>query len=185
MAETLTGKLLVATPKLMDPNFARAVVLVIAHNAEGAFGVVLNRPLRQADLAEHVPGWAALAAPPGVIFLGGPVEQVRALGIGSVSGAPECAGWTPLDDHMGLVDLTKEPGDLDVRVDEVRVFTGYAGWGAGQLDGEIAEDAWFVVDPRPGDAFTREPDGLWSTVLRRQPGKLAMYAHYPSDPSSN
>jgi len=181
---SFTGKLLVATPKLEDPNFYRTVILIVAHDAEGAFGVVLNRPL-DAQLSEHMPDWASLAAPPGVVFLGGPVEKVRALGLGRRRWAPPCPGWTPLNDEVGLVDLTIEPWRLGTPLDEVRVFTGYAGWTAGQLDAEVAEDAWFVVEALAGDAFTRNPESLWQEVVRRQHGKIAMYAHYPADPSVN
>ena len=182
MPASYTGKLLVATPKLTDPNFARTVILMIAHDDNGALGVVLNRPITQAPLADHVPAWAGLAAPPGVVFLGGPVEPVRALGIGRIGGGAECPGWTRLDGQTGLVDLTREPADIDVAVREVRVFTGYAGWSAGQLDGEVQEDAWFVISAEPEDAFTADPATLWTTVLRRQSGKLAMFAHFPVIP---
>ncbi|HQW52234.1 MAG TPA: YqgE/AlgH family protein, partial [Tepidiformaceae bacterium] len=70
-------------------------------------------------------------------------------------------------------------------VEVVRVFAGYAGWTAGQLEGEIAEEAWFVVDPLEEEIWTSEPDRLWRDVLRRQPGKLAMFAFAPADPTVN
>ena len=55
----------------------------------------------------------------------------------------------------------------------MRVFAGYAGWGSGQLEGEIGEGAWYVVDAEPADAFTDDPEHLWRDVLARQPGELA------------
>ena len=67
-------------------------------------------------------------------------------------------------------------------IDAVRLFAGYAGWGGGQLEGEIAEGAWFVVDADPGDALTADPDSLWEDVLRRQGGRLAMFALCPVRP---
>jgi putative transcriptional regulator len=70
-------------------------------------------------------------------------------------------------------------------IDSVRLFAGYAGWGGGQLEGEIDEGTWFVVDADPGDALTPDPDTLWEDVLRRQGGRLAMFALCPADPSQN
>ena len=70
-------------------------------------------------------------------------------------------------------------------VDTIRVFAGYAGWGPGQLDGEVAADGWFVVASEPGDAWTREPGDLWREVLRRQRGTSRLFADYPADPSLN
>jgi putative transcriptional regulator len=67
----------------------------------------------------------------------------------------------------------------------VRCYAGYAGWGPGQLDGEIALGSWFVVDRRPDDLWSDQPDALWAQVLRRQPAGLAQYANSPLDPSSN
>ncbi len=87
MAASLAGKLLVATPSLVDPNFARTVVLICEHNAEGALGVVLNRPMEHATIGEHLPAWAPFVSTPPVIFQGGPVEPATALALGELTGA--------------------------------------------------------------------------------------------------
>ena len=71
------------------------------------------------------------------------------------------------------------------QVDIVRVFAGYAGWGAGQLDGEVASNGWFVVASEPADPWTREPGELWREVLRRQRGSSRLFADFPPDPSLN
>ena len=111
--DSLRGQLLVGANHLRDPNFHRTVVLLLEHNDEGAFGVVLNRP-------------------------------------------------------------------LEVEVDDV-----LPGWGGGQLEDEIGEHSWFVVDTLPSDAFTPEPTQLWRSVLRRQGGDLAIVANFPEDARLN
>ena len=84
------------------------------------------------------------------------------------------------------VDLDAQPALVAAEgVSGVRVFAGYAGWAAGQLEGEIATKQWWVVDATIDDLFTDDPDGLWARVLKRQGGELAWYAHYPSDPTLN
>ncbi|HEY7106358.1 MAG TPA: YqgE/AlgH family protein [Acidimicrobiia bacterium] len=185
-------RLLVATPALLDPNFFRTVVFVIEHTDDAALGVVLNRP-SEVDIAEALPDWADLATAPGVAFVGGPVQAHEALiGIGrTVDASPPPAGtqaddgWYPLLDRFGTVDLGRRPDDLAPAVDGVRVFAGYAAWGPRQLEGELDEHAWFVVDALPGDLLTSDPAALWRQVLRRQGGELAMVANQPVDPRTN
>lgn len=179
MAEFYAGKLLVATPKLLDPNFFRTVVLICSHDENGALGLILNRPIEEVDVGEHLPEWRPLAASPEVVFAGGPVEPSAAMALAS----PAPAG--PILDGLGLADLSRSPGELSPGPRTVRVFAGYSGWAAGQLEAEVADDAWFVVDARPGDVFSNEPGRLWHTVLRRQRGELGMYAFFPPDPAAN
>lgn len=183
MAETLAGRLLVAAPALLDPNFARSVVLVCRQDERGALGVVLNRPLED-ELAEYLPEWTHLAPPPARVFGGGPVQPEAALALGRLGGDPPEAGWTAVTPRIGLLDLRLDPADLWGSLDALRVFGGYAGWGAGQLEGELAEGAWIVADAAPDDPFSEDPEGLWERVLGRRPGGLAPFAA-PGDPSRN
>lgn len=172
-----------ALPVLVDPNFDRTVVLVLEHSPDGALGVVLNRP-GDLRLDEPLPSWAGVAAPPAVVFVGGPVGAGAAIGLGVVPGAPaEREGFVQVAGDLGTVDLASAP--LEVGVAEVRVFAGYAGWGPGQLEGEIEAGAWLVVDAAPGDALSPDPSTLWRRVLRRQPGRLWWLANVPTDASVN
>lgn len=180
----LTGRLLVATPVLGDPNFERTVVLLLEHSEEGAVGLVLNRP-SETEVCEPLPGWDGLTASPSVIFVGGPVEQKAVIGLARRGAAAADDRWRPLVGGVGIVDLGRGPDDLLAAIEDLRLFAGYAGWGAGQLEGEIAAGAWWVVDAAPDDACSRRPERLWTTVLRRQRPRLAMYAHFPADPSFN
>ncbi|GJF30104.1 YqgE/AlgH family protein [Kitasatospora sp. NBC_01539] len=183
-----TGRLLVATPVLTDPNFARAVVLLLDHDEQGALGVVLNRPT-PVEVAAVLDGWAGLTGQPSVVFQGGPVALDSALAIAVVPGEPghgdDPVGWRRVHGAIGLVDLEAPPEVLVGELGALRVFAGYSGWSPGQLESEIAEGAWYLVDCEPGDVSSPEPERLWRSVLRRQRGPLAMLATYPDDPTLN
>ncbi|NIA24689.1 MAG: hypothetical protein GWP04_03885 [Gammaproteobacteria bacterium] len=174
------GKLLVATPTIVDPNFARTVVLLCQYGDEGAVGLVLNRPSDVA-VADHLPEWTHLASDPLVGF-GGPVDTDAAIGLGR--GVVQSDLWTPICCGLGLVDLSRSSTQIE-GLEEVRVFAGYSGWGPGQLEREIAEAGWFVVDLDDQDVFSSDATLLWSKVLRRQHGDLALFADFPTDPSMN
>jgi putative transcriptional regulator len=182
MTDSLRGRLLVATPRLGDENFERTVVLLLEHGPAGALGVVLNRP-SGLEVAEPLPGWSPLAAEPPVVFVGGPVSPGVVIGLAHSDA--EVAGWQAVIGPLGTVDLNLDPADVTPAVDRVRAFAGYAGWSGGQLEGEIEDGAWFVVDAHPDDALDTEPDDLWRRVLRRQPGRVSWFANHPLDPSFN
>lgn len=182
MAESLAGRLLVATPHLYDPNFYRSVVWIVEHGADGALGVILNRPSRE-PLADHVPGWAGLASEPGVVFVGGPVSNEIAVGVADTP-QPAPDGFVAVLDGIGLIDLTIEPEAIE-RLERLRIYSGYSGWTGAQLEMELASGGWFLADAEPDDVFTPDPRQLWKQVLRRQPGRLAFYASFPPDPTQN
>jgi putative transcriptional regulator len=187
VAESVRGKLLIATPDLEDPYFFRSVVLMLEHNDDGALGLVLNRP-SAAEIAEPLPGWAPLAVEPAVVFVGGPVQPEAAIGLGrrtQISDGDDHDGFAPLFGDLGTVDLERAPDDVRPPVDRVRVFAGYAGWGAGQLEAELAANGWFVVDTDPADPWGADPAALWRAVLRRQRSELRVFADFPMDPAAN
>lgn len=187
------GRLLVANPHLPDPNFDRTVVLLLADHDDGALGLVLNRP-SQMDVSDPLPQWEHLAAQPAVLFLGGPVQHqaviclARNAGSGVITTEPDFHpdgddGWKEVAPGIGTLDLDQDPEAVEGRVRQVRLFAGYAGWSAGQLDAEIEAGAWWVVDAEPGDVFTVDPAELWKQVLRRQLFPLAYVSWYPEDPA--
>ena len=190
MTEGLAGRLLVATPLLADPNFRRAVVLVVEDEpGEGTLGVVLNHPT-EVPVADVLAGWTGLVSGPPVVFKGGPVAPTSALALAIAPGTEEPVGWRGLDgtalmSRVGLVDLDAPPELLAGGIVSLRVFAGYAGWGPGQVQEEIGEGAWYVLAGEPGDAFVPEPEGLWRAVLRRAGGIHALVATYPDDPGLN
>jgi putative transcriptional regulator len=181
---SLTGRLLVATPVIGDPNFERTVIFLLAHGGEGAFGVVLNRP-SETEVAEIVPAWAPLASPPAMMFLGGPVGRNAVVGLGRVAEAGPGERCQPVIDGVATVDLNQPPEATEKEVTAVRLFAGSAGWAAGQLDDELAEGAWWLVEPIVDDVFSAAPLDLWSTVLRRQRAPVSWFALHPRDPSAN
>jgi putative transcriptional regulator len=184
------GRLIVATPLLEDPNFRRAVVLIVEHeDVQGTLGVVLNRPTA-IGVGQVLEQWTELATEPAVVFRGGPVAPNSALALAMVPGKDEPIGWRPLDGapslaRLGLLDLDTPPRLLAPAITRLRVYVGYAGWSPGQLEAEIDEGAWYVLPAQPGDVFAGDPDRLWRQVLRRQEGDLAFLATFPDDPAMN
>ncbi len=169
----LLGKLLVAAPSLSDPRFDNALVWIIEHSLHGAIGLIINRPsLMSVD--ELTPEWDELGSKPGVIFGGGPVDHDALITLGRGS----TTGELPLGVHS--VDLDEHPAVVaSSGVEEIRIFSGYVGWVYGQLEDEISDQGWWVVEPRVEDLFTQEPASRWTKVLQRQSVPYNWYAHYP------
>ena len=163
---SLSGQILVASRHLADPNFFRTVVLILEHG-DGALGVVLNRPTA-ITLADVVPTWLDLAAQPAVVFQGGPVERTAAIGLARPEGAfdPEQTWFTLAirepGRELGIVNLGAEPSDLTEIVRDLRIYSGYAGWSAGQLESEIQAGGWLVLDHEGFDPLTSDPATLWN-----------------------
>jgi putative transcriptional regulator len=179
--DSLRGRLLIASPALADPNFARAVVLITEHNAEGAMGVVLNRPSETA-VDDVAPELAPIAgAEP--VFIGGPV-QPQALVVLAEFSDLAAAAWIVAAD-VGFVSADAERDSLEDAIRRGRVYAGYSGWGSGQLESEVSEDAWIVESPLPAELFPDDPGALWRDVLARKGGQYALIARMPNDPSLN
>ncbi|MGH8902146.1 MAG: YqgE/AlgH family protein [Egibacteraceae bacterium] len=179
-ADSLTGRLVVATASLLDPNFALTAALILEHGEQGALGVVLNRPSSM-EVEQVVPGWSAAVAEPRVVFIGGPVMPSTVIAVARRAHASP-PGWQPLFSEIGVVDLGTDPALVVPGLRAVRLFAGYAGWGSGQLESEIESGAWFVIDRAPSDPFCAEPAELWRQVLTRQGGLFRTIA---ADPTSN
>ena len=172
MMDSLRGHLLVAGPGLIDPNFRRTVVLVGEHGEEGAMGVVLNRP-SEIEVEEAVPPLGEL---------GGVDERRLRRRAGSAQAIvvlgdfaePEHAGVLVFG-SIGFLPSEIEPDEIG-ELSRARVFAGYAGWGAGQLEDELEEGSWIVEPAVPADVFTDVPEQLWSDVLRRKGGPFSVLA---------
>jgi putative transcriptional regulator len=178
-----TGRLLVAMPVLDDPAFARAVVLLIDHDEDGALGVVLNRA-SDVPVSEATDTFIDLIPAPGVLFGGGPVEPDALVAIGRPhDGAARSE--TTFVEGLRLVDLDQDPVLAGAELTQVRLFAGYAGWAPGQLEHEVWHGAWAVVDSEPSDVFTPRPESLWHDVLARQRGRLRLLAGFPADATLN
>lgn len=180
--DSLRGKLLIASPTLVDPNFSRSVVLVAAHDHDGAMGLVLNRP-SAAPVAEMAPDLADLADPGALLHLGGPVAPEAAIVLAEFTD-PSLAAVTIFGD-VGLPSAEVEIDVLAGGIRRARVFAGHAGWSAGQLDDELVEEAWIVGQLPPDELWDVSPDRLWATALERKGGSYALVARMPADPSVN
>jgi putative transcriptional regulator len=162
-----TGKLLVAARRLPDPNFASTVILLIDVDAKGAVGLVLNR--RSAvTLAKVFPYLVPSMATAGPAFLGGPVEPTRPMALMRTAQPPP--GTRPVVDGVHAaaareaIDAAVAAGASPTRL---RVFLGYAGWGAGQLQAETAEGAWHVLEGDADVVFDPEPGTTWQRQIAR------------------
>jgi putative transcriptional regulator len=185
VTEVEAGVLLVATPALDDPNFSDTVILVLDVDEGGALGVVLNRPSGLA-VAEVLDAWRDVVSGPEVLFQGGPVMTEGALAVALLHSSVDTpVGFREVTGQLGLIDLDTPVELLGDSVDSLRIFAGYAGWGAGQLDGEIETGSWYVVPATADDVFREDPTDLWRDVLRRQPGDLAWHSTRPADPELN
>src|SRR5262245_53829849 len=154
--DSLKGQLLIATAGLLDPNFHRTVVLVAEHSDEGAMGLVLNRPAGVA-VSDAAPQLETLVGPEEPIFVGGPVESQAVVVLAEFDG-PEDAAAIVLDD-VGFMPAETE---IEPATRRARVFAGYAGWSAGQLEAELEENAWILEPASPEHVFAAPGEDVWS-----------------------
>lgn len=183
--EVRAGQLLVSSAEMTDPHFVRTVVLVLNLDADGALGVVLNRPT-QTPVEAVVEGWEPLVTTPAVLFEGGPVEPEAMLAVGRPrEGSLPADAWQPMAAGHGLIDLNLSPFAYADTLVDLRIYAGYAGWGPGQLEGEVEEGAWHVLDPLEEELAHVDPLDLWRVLLRRQSGDLQRLSTRPADVTQN
>lgn len=178
MPESIAGRFLVATPRIVGAPFVRAVVLMLEHDDTGAIGIILNAPT-DIPVVDHLPGITERVSEPPVVFVGGPVSTDTAILLGRSATATFLTP-TGLGD-VGIVDIEHLPADLD----ELRVFAGYSGWSPGQLEAELLEGSWWVLPPRLHPVFSRDVDGMWEHVVGSAPGTIPFYRTFPDNIRSN
>jgi putative transcriptional regulator len=177
---TLQGKLLVSSPSLVDPNFRKTVVLIAHHDDEGAMGLVLSHP-SDIPAAAAVPALEGLPGANDPVFVGGPVQPDAFMVLAEFEDVEQAAA--PIMGRLGFMPAAVEPDDLAIT--RMRLFAGYSGWGEGQLEAELDESSWIVVDAITDDAFADDPDELWRTVLHRKGGPFELMENMPYDPGLN
>jgi putative transcriptional regulator len=178
--DSLQGKLLVSSPALIDPNFRKTVVLIAHHDEDGAMGLVLSRPSDVAAV-DAVPLLGGIPGADDPIFVGGPVQPEAFMVLAEFDDVGEAAA--PIMGALGFMPADAEPDDLTIR--RLRLFAGYSGWGGGQLEAELEESSWIVVDAIADDAFADDPDELWRVVLHRKGGPFSLMENMPFDPGLN
>jgi putative transcriptional regulator len=180
--ESARGQLLIAGPSLIDQNFWRTVVLMVEHNREGALGLVLNRP-SETSIGDAVPQLDELLDSDDPLFVGGPVQPSAVIVLAEFEDASDAA-LIAFDD-VGVLGTGASLEDPVSGVRRGRAFVGHAGWGPGQLDGELERGDWILEPATVEDAFSADPEALWPEVLTRKGGSYALIARMPPDPSVN
>ncbi len=179
--DSLKGQLLIAGAGIFGAVFRQTVVLVAGHDESSALGFVLNRPsdLPAPEAAEALGG---LPLPDPRIYLGGPVQQGAVAVLAEFEHRELTAN--AIFDSVGMLGAGPDGIEL-AGATRAKVFSGYAGWGPGQLEDELEEGAWVIEDARAEDVFSPDPANLWRNVLRRKGGEFVMLSTMSADPSAN
>ncbi len=180
--ESLKGQLLVAGPTLWGTSLGRAVMLVAHHDAEGAVGVLLNRPSGD-TVIEAIPDLAWMVGFHDPVYLGGP-ERPQDVVILTEFADPDDPGVRA----FGSVGFLTGAFEVEAtrRLGRTRLLAGHAVWGPGELEAQVKGAlAWFPADASPEDVFNAEPYGLWDRVVERMGGAIAFLRTAPSDPVLN
>ncbi|MBI4601941.1 MAG: YqgE/AlgH family protein [Planctomycetes bacterium] len=184
------GRFLIASPGLADPNFLRTVVIIAEHNEEGALGLVVNRPApaKLSDLWESISGETLKIEAPA--FVGGPVQQNAVLFLHGhadlvPSGEPIVPGVFLGTEAELLGKVLRREASREGDVGRVRVFCGYAGWGAGQLDREMRDGSWLTCPASADAVFGSRPERLWATTIGGMGGVFKFFGMTPPDPEMN
>ncbi|WP_257183216.1 YqgE/AlgH family protein [Corynebacterium cystitidis] len=185
--EPSAGMLLVAAPGMLSPEFARSVVLILERDEESSFGVVLNQ---RSELAVYnvLPDWLPAVAKPQAFYIGGPLRQQSAVGLGVTKPDVEIDSnphFTRLANRLVHVNLGAEPHEVADDLAGMRIFMGFSEWAPGQLDEEIQRGDWYVAPALPGDVIAPAAADLWGDVLRRQPMPRPLFSTFPSNLDDN
>lgn len=176
------GKLLIAAPVLTDPNFARSVIFLCEYNDEGAVGFVLNKPTPHM-LGDLLPELVSSVL---AIFQGGPVQLDT---LHMLHRSPEVFGGNEIVPGVfwgGSYEALQEAIlENHYQSPDLRLFVGYSGWSAGQLEEEIAEGSWIVADVNEKLLFDTDTDNLWESAIRSLGKEFEFLVNVPLDPQLN
>ena len=178
--ESLRGHLLLSSPSLIDPNFRKTVVLIAHHDDEGAMGLVLSRP-SEIPAVDAVPLLEGLPGAEGPVFVGGPVQPQAFMVLAEFGDVADSVA--PIFGQVGFMSADAEPETLSIQ--RLRLFAGYAGWAAGQLEAELEEPSWIVVPAEADDPFADDPEALWRAAVARGGGSVSLMKSMPFDPGLN
>ena len=177
------GRVLLAEPFLAEPYFKRSVVLITEHNDEGSFGLMINKPIKM-TFNEAMPDAPEFAT---TLNLGGPVSKetlhfLHRLGDeipGSKSVAKGLYWGGDFDYVMGMM----ANGTIDKK--DIRMFVGYAGWSAGQVDAELNSNSWIIEKATSSMVFRKDVEELWSDILHKMGEPYRKMINFPEDPNLN
>lgn len=176
-----SGALLLASPGMHENTFDRTVIFLLEHDESGSMGLVLNRPSDML-VSDALPDFGCLANPDR-LYLGGPVEEGTALVLAEPVD-PAAPDMHFMHNGIGLLDLATDR-DPTFHIQRARVFSGYAGWGPRQLEGECRSGAWVIGHCRDEDLWATDHQRLWGQLLARQGTMGEFLGHYPVQPWLN
>lgn len=176
------GKILISTPDVSGDIFSRSVVLIIDHNENGAFGLILNKKSNNNDIQLHLIDKTKID-----VYEGGPVEQDKIFFI--VKGAPVTENYLEIDDNFYITEdfgnILNAIFEQRLSIKDMKTFAGYSGWAAQQLEGEIRRKYWTVVDLLNIDYTIPNDSNLWKKIMQNLGGKFLIWANAPEDVSMN
>ncbi|MPM09444.1 hypothetical protein SDC9_55761 [bioreactor metagenome] len=178
-----TGRVLISEPLLQDFYFRRSAVLLVDHDEDGSFGVIVNKPIKT-NISEIMPDLGGFDAP---LYIGGPVDPKSVFFIHSYGDIIE--GSVPISDGLfwggsisSAVEIIKSG---IVSPDLIRFFLGYSGWEANQLEEELKKNAWAVTVPKLNELILMKPEQVWSGLVNQLGEKYNFWTHLPADPQFN
>ena len=181
MDKSYKGKLLISTPDLSSDIFSRSVILIIDHNENGAFGLILNK---KNDIATHA--LRHIFGSEIEVFDGGPVENDKTFFI--VRGQPITDFYMKLDNDFYIIEdlenIVKAVIGGEIPLDHMKIFSGYSGWSKDQLESEIDKKHWTVVDVYQMDYTNNDPN-LWKNIMQNLGGEFLIWSNAPNDISMN
>ena len=168
VADPPAGQLLIASAEIQDPRFARSVILLLRHDSSGAFGIIINHPLGKRPLSALLDSQDSTVEGTIPVFLGGPVQPQ--LGFVIHSGEYHRSETLVVGDQLAMTANREVLRDIGHHRGPAKYLfaLGYAGWGAGQLEGEIANHGWFTAPAEPELVFDTERDAVWDKALARR-----------------
>ena len=177
------GRILLSEPLMGDFYFGRSVILLAEHNAEGSFGLIVNKAVNT-RFNEALPDFPKLDVP---LYLGGPVETNRLFFLHTLGS--EISDSQEIIKGLywgGNMEDVKEMITLNLMdASKIRFFVGYSGWGAGQLESELKRNSWVITHTTGENIFNVTPDKLWDNLVKKLGGEYKLWEKLPRDPSFN
>jgi putative transcriptional regulator len=168
-----TGKILVASRDLGDPNFAQAVVLLVHMDDDGVVGLILNRRTK-VPVERALEDLKSAKGRPGVIYIGGPVGRTAVLALARSKSTLEDAERVFADVYLVNSALLLEKVMGESSPDSLHIYAGYSGWTPSQLRGEVELGAWFIFPADLGTVFAANPQSLWQRFIERTEDRVAL-----------
>ena len=176
------GKILISTPDISGDIFSRSVVVVVDHNENGAFGLILNK--KNNNMSSRLLDIFGFKVD---VYEGGPVENDKIFFI--CKGRPITEIYSEITDEFYLTEdienVVSAIIEQRISVNDIKVFSGYSGWAAQQLEGEIRRKMWTVVDVYNLDYTTSSDQSLWKNIMQNLGGEFLLWANAPQDVSMN